>query len=662
MDMTFPARYSGSKMVRMVHRTQGPSFLRGRGHEGVWFWDTSFDRSSFWTRRILRLNSFFFSHSICIFIKSDYPHEAIPGRKNHTGIHSTSRIPTSTSDPLASGKSYRHDGLWRWAFQHEYAHQAVRTAQLANTMTLNPLRSMLPLTLLVRRLEAATSRLEDIAASASDTPQSGTGPDSSKTPSINGDHGLSRSVPLAASQPGEATKEPLPPTVEAFDTLLGDELAAFSDVSEKLGDPITKQSNLFCDAFRAQRQVLLVATKAKAPEDTDSIWQELLSDLIKHVQSIQSIRDEQRKSPAENHLAMIADGSGILSWVQVKPGADKYVEEVLGGARMYGNRIMTAHKGKDTADPDWVKAFVNLCGALIAYIKEHHARGLQWNASGVTVEEALKEVRSGPTSKGSAVVPPPPPPPPPPSFDTPPAPPQPALRSPPGGDMSSVFADLNRGESVTSGLKKVDKSQMTHKNPSLRSQDAAPTLDRSDSSSSGRGKSPQPPRKPESMRQKKPSKKELEGNKWTIENFENEQTPIELEATRNQSILVSKCKGVTIKVNGKANAISLDGCSKTDMLIESLVSSVDVINSSSFRLQVMGSLPAVQLDKVDGAIIFLSKESLHTEVYTSKCSSINITLPPAGDEDDSTECPVPEQIKSTVVDGKLVNEIVKQEG
>jgi adenylyl cyclase-associated protein len=34
--------------------------------------------------------------------------------------------------------------------------------------------------------------------------------------------------------------------------------------------------------------------------------------------------------------------------------------------------------------------------------------------------------------------------------------------------MSSVFNQLNRGSDVTSGLRKVDKSEMTHKNPNLR--------------------------------------------------------------------------------------------------------------------------------------------------------------------------------------------------
>lgn len=534
-----------------------------------------------------------------------------------------------------------------------------------------------PLTRMIRRLEAATSRLEDIASSAHtiEITQPGHALGDSQAASINGDHAhLSRAEPLGTAQTRETPKESLPPSIEGFDQLIDEELKTFLAVAESLGDPINKQSTVFGDAFRAQRDVLLIATKAKAPSESEPVYQEILADLIKGMQSVHNIREEQRKTPAENHLSMIADGSGILSWVTIKPGPDKYVAEVLGGAQFYGNKVLSQYKGKESSDTDWVKAFVKLCGALITYIKEYHAKGLEWNSSGLSPEDALKEMKSAQSSTNGlhraptdGLAPPPPPPPPGSAgMPPPPPPPLPTVRSPPaGGDMSNVFADLNRGEGVTAGLRKVDKSEMTHKNPALRAQSGTPSLDRSDSSSSaGRGKSPQPPikRKPDSMRTKKPPRKELDGQKWIVENFENEQTPIEINVERQQSILISKCKSVVIKVNGKANAISLDNCSKTDMLVESLVSSVDVINTASFRLQVDGNLPSIQLDKVDGAVIFLSKQSLNTEVYTSKCSSINITLPPANDEDDSVECPIPEQLRTVIVDGKLVNEIVKQEG
>ena len=218
--------------------------------------------------------------------------------------------------------------------------------------------------------------------------------------------------------------------------------------------------------------------------------------------------------------------------------------------------------------------------------------------------------------------------------------------------MGAVFDQLNRGESVTSGLRKVDKNEMTHKNPALRAQAPVPN-----DPNSGRI-SPAPGRKPESLRAKKPPVKELEGNKWSIENFDNESSPIVIDAEKHHSILISRCKASTIRVNGKANAISIDNCSRLDLLIDSLVSSVSVVSSQNFRLQVLGSLPSVELDKVDGATVYLSAESLGTEVYTSKCTSTNITLPPAGDKD-SVECPVPEQFRSWVQDGKLMTEIVK---
>ena len=132
--------------------------------------------------------------------------------------------------------------------------------------------------------------------------------------------------------------------------------------------------------------------------------------------------------------------------------------------------------------------------------------------------------------------------------------------------------------------------------------------------------------------------------------------------TQTQSILISRCKNTTIRLVGKANAISIDNCSRTNLVIDSLISSVDVVKCPNFALQVFESLPTVMLDQVDGASIYLSKDSLNTEIYTSKCSSINVNLPPMKEEDDYRECPVPEQFRTFYKAGKLVSEIVEHAG
>lgn len=147
------------------------------------------------------------------------------------------------------------------------------------------------------------------------------------------------------------------------------------------------------------------------------------------------------------------------------------------------------------------------------------------------------------------------------------------------------------------------------------------------------------------------------------ENYDSPGAPVEIEVETNHSILITKCKNTIIRVIGKGNAITIDSSTKTSIVLDSLVSSVDVIKCPSFALQVLGMLPTILLDQIDGATIYLSKDSLATEVFTSKCSSVNIYLPPTADaEDDYSENSVPEQFRSYIKDGKLVTEIVEHKG
>ena len=79
----------------------------------------------------------------------------------------------------------------------------------------------------------------------------------------------------------------------------------------------------------------------------------------------------------------------------------------------------------------------------------------------------------------------------------------------------------------------------------------------------------------------------------------------------------------------------------------------------------MGSVPTILLDQVDGAQLYLGKESLGTEILHSKSSGVNVLLPEGGEDDggeDYREEAAPEQIKSVVRGGRLVSEIVEHAG
>lgn len=93
------------------------------------------------------------------------------------------------------------------------------------------------------------------------------------------------------------------------------------------------------------------------------------------------------------------------------------------------------------------------------------------------------------------------------------------------------------------------------------------------------------------------------------------------------------------------------------------MSSVDVVKAQNFALQVLGTVPTVMLDQIDGAQIFFSKDSSSTTLFTSKSAGINLNVM-TGPDDDYKELPIPSQICSYYDQSKgdVVNEIVAHAG
>lgn len=416
---------------------------------------------------------------------------------------------------------------------------------------------------------------------------------------------------------------------------------------------------------------------------------ETLKELQETIGAVDGVRESNRGSPLTKHLTTVSEGIPMLGWVTIDPKPTEYVTEMLNASKYHGNRVYKEAKEKwvepflcnltqtdqaisrEPSHIEWLQAYYAIFQSLISYIKEHYPNGLTWNnKDGIDASEALRQVETSSSPKPASGPSAPPPPPPLPSFDSaPPPPPMPnSSTRAPAGDMNDVFNQLSKGEAVTAGLRKVSPSQQTHKNPSLRTNTVVPPI-RSDSLSStssaaARGKSPLPARKPESMRTKKPPRKALDGNKWIIEHFDSPSETVTIEASINQSVLVTRCSKLTLQIVGKANAVSIDSSSAVSLIIDSLVSAVDVIKTPRFEMQVLGTLPTVMLDQVDGAAIYLGQESLGTEVFTSKCTAVNVCVQGAGtgEEGDYRECPVPEQIKTVVRGGVVVSEIVEHAG
>ncbi|KAF9792880.1 adenylate cyclase associated N terminal-domain-containing protein [Thelephora terrestris] len=488
------------------------------------------------------------------------------------------------------------------------------------------------------RLEAVASRIEDVA----DIQEQRAG-------ISNPNAGSSQTTPVPAPPPPPPPPPP-PAVIEdpkaaiAYDeAILEGKLKPFIELTNSFGsDALKEQVSLLEPLFGAIRQVVHTAGSCIQPPSDEFL--KLLGPVQSGYEAVSLVKEKNSRDREWSlHYSVIATGASCVSWItDSKPGP--FVQGIKEETEFYGNRLIKDYKEKDAKHLEWTRAFTGLLQGLKEYIAEYHTTGLSWNPKGIS----LSEYKAIPATDGA---PPPPPPP-------PPAPGPAPVQASGSGGVAAVFAELNRGADVTKGLRKVEKSEMTHKNPALRETSTVPS-----NTSPPLSKKPTKPAKPQSLSTKKPAKFALEGNKWVIEYQENEPGLMVENAEISQVITLYGCKNTTVVIKGKVNGVTIVNCIKTSVLVDSVISSVSVTASPSFVIQITGSAPTIQLDSTDSGQIYLSKNCLGVEIITAKCSAINVSLPVEGEEEGVfEEKPIPEMLRTTVHNGALVTGVVEHTG
>lgn len=528
---------------------------------------------------------------------------------------------------------------------------------------------------ILKRLEAATSRLEDITIFQEEANKNHYGVDSltekgtPKSRTVESSEATSDGKSLESTSFATFSEAPVEKSklIVEFENFVESYVHPLVETSKKIDSLVGESAQYFYEAFVEQGKFLELVLQSQQPDMTDPALAKALEPMNAKCTKINELKDSNRKSPFFNHLNTFSESNAVFYWIGI-PTPVSYITDTKDTVKFWSDRVLKEYKTKDQVHVEWVKQTLSVFDELKNYVNEYHTTGVAWNPKGKPfaevvsqqTESAAKNSSSASGSAGGAAPPPPPPPPPATFFDD--TEKDSGNPSPASGGINAVFAELNQGANITSGLKKVDKSEMTHKNPELRKQPpVAP-------------KKPAPPKKPSSLSGgvssapvKKPAKKELiDGTKWIIQNFTkadiSDLSPITIEVEMHQSVFIGNCSDVTIQLKGKANAVSVSETKNVALVIDSLISGVDVIKSYKFGIQVLGLVPMLSIDKSDEGTIYLSQESIDndSQVFTSSTTALNINAPK--ENDDYEELAVPEQFVSKVVNGKLVTQIVEHAG
>lgn len=503
---------------------------------------------------------------------------------------------------------------------------------------------------LLKRLEDATARLEDVTIYQEGYIESKIAantvshvPSSNDVVSLSEGKGFASSSASLSSTPSKVAEVPSqdPESIVKFSELIKKNVDPLLQLSEKINPVVHSLVKLFKQAFDEELSFLRAAVQSKKPDFSSKEFLGALKPINDCIIQIGDLKDQNRQSEFFPYLNAVAEGAPLFSWITIETPVS-LISDFKDAAQFWTNRILKQFKESDPNAVAWVTDFLAVFDKVKEYVKQYHTTGVAWKNGGSSFSENIKKNSSSPATPpaaGSSGAPPPPPPPP-----APPASVFEADASAPGGSSSgigAVFAEINQGEDITKSLKKVDKSQQTHKNPELRATSAVP------------GKAPPPrPKKPSTLKTKKPPRKELVGNKWFIENYEDQSDPIVIEGNKDESIFIGNCSNTLIQLKGKVNAVSLNESDSTSVVLDSCISGLELIKCVKFGVQVEHSLPQITIDKSDDGNVYLSKESLNTELYTSCSTGINVNYP-VGEEGDFVEFPIPEQLKHSFADGKL---------
>lgn len=441
----------------------------------------------------------------------------------------------------------------------------------------------------------------------------------------NIEHGLgTKSVATTTdtSSAAPSGSDDLPRAIKAYDTYCEAFLKPFVAACDKLGGDAQKGGALIKAAWDEMRAFLLLASKCKEPAQT--AMPGLLTGLASKLKELSAA---VQRNEWEKHMKTLQEGASCLNWLMIKPAPRDFIESYIGGSDYWANNIRKEYR---TTNPDqmaFCDTFKTLLIELMSYVKEHHMTGVTWNAQGIDVSafDSSKQPPPAPVAAAAAIT----------------------AAPAKGGPAVDLFAALNKGGAITSGLKTVTKDMQTWRTE--YSGGSAPAL---------AAVAPKVAPRPAADAVKGPARLEFQAAtaKWQVDNQTAAAGLVEVKiGDKRETVYIYGCVGATISITGKCKSIVVDGCKKTQVLFDTAMASCEVVNCQRMQIQCREKVAAIAIDKTDGIIVFLPTTSLDTEIVTSKSSEMNVSWPDANGE--MIEKPIPEQFKHHIKGTTVTAEI-----
>jgi len=147
---------------------------------------------------------------------------------------------------------------------------------------------------------------------------------------------------------------------------------------------------------------------------------------------------------------------------------------------------------------------------------------------------------------------------------------------------------------------------------------------------------------------------------WFVKNYTSNVVFKTEDVGLKHNVYVLNCKNCTVTVPSKFKAVQLDGCHKVTVIFNSVVSLVEVFNSSRIKLTPQESCPGVSIDKSSDVEIILGPTCPSPIVTHSNSTDMRLIVPGKTEKSDPVEHFIPHQFSTKLESGQLITTPIVQ--
>ncbi|RNF05943.1 G-actin binding protein [Trypanosoma rangeli] len=252
---------------------------------------------------------------------------------------------------------------------------------------------------------------------------------------------------------------------------------------------------------------------------------------------------------------------------------------------------------------------------------------------------------------------PPPPPPPPPPPASPARDATNGHSATVGGATSALFAEIcTGGDNITAQLRHVEDHEKAYKQNVQHGAVDFSGLEKKKAEADARRQ--QQGRTAAAVAAEEPVL-HLEGDKRWVVKYHRGTPTVQKKVTLDkvsmrQAVQIFNSEYLMVEIKGKVNSVSVVSCNKVQVVMDSVVSSLEVLKSGDIDVKVHRAVPTASVEKSTSVNLYLmdKDEALNTDIFTACSSAVNLNFPSEEDATDIIERPLPEQFVSKIVRDK----------